>query len=450
MAELIFTAVGDCIISRRYSVHGGPEFTELVELIRSADVAHANLEVVTPRYPWIGSSEYGGMHLGVPEHVLDELAGMGFNLYCVANNHAGDYTYAGLVDTLEALESRGMTYAGGGRNLGEARSPGYLETKAGRTAIVAFASSFTTGSHAAAARPDMPGRPGINPLRIDRSYVLDEKRLAALAEIDEALGTAEVSRRRRRFDLFPSEWKEGAIKFLGADFFSGDKPQVRQIPKEQDLEDIHKWIRDARRQADFVVASWHVHMGPAGDSNCPEIAEFIPDVMRRLVDSGADAVVGHGPHQLRPIEVYRGKPLFYSLGNFFYAIEGIPRYPAEMYERHKFGADATPADVVDVWERGADGKWHAFHGHPPMWQSVLPICRFDGGQLVKMELHPVVLGLSDQRARRGEPRLACGAEGRAILERLAEVSRPHGTGIDVIERGDRVVGNVTWAGSSAI
>jgi poly-gamma-glutamate synthesis protein (capsule biosynthesis protein) len=416
-----------------------------VELIRSADVAHANLEVVTPRYPWIGSSEYGGMHLGVPEYVLDELAMMGFNMYCVANNHAGDYTYTGLVDTLEALEGRGMTYAGGGRNLGEARSPGYLETKAGRAAIIGFASTFTTGSHAAASRPDMPGRPGINPLRIDRSHVLDERRLAALVDIDEALGTAEVSRRRRRFGLFPAEWKEGAVKFLGMDFFPGDKPEVRQKPREEDLRDICKWIGDARRQADFVVASWHVHTGPAGDGNCPEYAEFMPEVLHRLVDAGADAVVGHGPHQLRPIEVYRGKPLFYSLGNFFYAIEGIPRYPAEMYERHKLGPDATPADVVDAWERKADGQVHAFHAHPPMWQSVLPICRFEGGSLAAMELHPVTLGLDDSRARRGEPRLASRAEGRSILEGLDVVSRPFGTVIDVVERDDRVVGVVSWS-----
>lgn len=444
MASLVFTAVGDCIISRRYLVHGGDEFRGLVELIRSADVAHANLEVVTPRYPWIASSEYGGMHLGVPEFVLDELSGMGFNLFNVANNHSADYTFIGLLDTLDALDARGLTYAGGGRNMGEARSPGYLETNAGRAALIGLASSFTTGAHAAASRPDVTGRPGLSPLRIDREYVLDSQRLAQLVDIDEALGTAEVVRRRRRFGLFPSEWKDGAVKFLGYDFFAGDQPEVRQKPREQDLEEICRWIRDARRQSDFVVVSWHIHLGPAGDGNCPEMAEFMPDVFRRFVDNGADAVVGHGPHQLRPIEIYRGKPLFYSLGNFFYAIEGIPRYPAEMYERHKLGPEATPADVVDAWERNADGNPHAFHAHPPMWQSVLPMCNFNDGVLTGMDLHPVTLGLSDPRTRRGEPRLAPAAEGRGILAGLAEVSGPLGVSIDVADCGAHVVGRVVW------
>lgn len=37
---------------------------------------------------------------------------------------------------------------------------------------------------------------------------------------------------------------------------------------------------------------------------------------RAVIDAGADAVVGHGPHVLRGVEFYRGKPIFYSLGNF--------------------------------------------------------------------------------------------------------------------------------------
>jgi hypothetical protein len=35
-----------------------------------------------------------------------------------------------------------------------------------------------------------------------------------------------------------------------------------------------------------------------------------------VIDAGADAVVGHGPHVLRGVEFYKGRPIFYSLGNF--------------------------------------------------------------------------------------------------------------------------------------
>ncbi len=43
---------------------------------------------------------------------------------------------------------------------------------------------------------------------------------------------------------------------------------------------------------------------------------FLETFSRRCVDAGADAVIGHGPHELRGIEIYHGAPIFYSLGNF--------------------------------------------------------------------------------------------------------------------------------------
>ena len=45
-------------------------------------------------------------------------------------------------------------------------------------------------------------------------------------------------------------------------------------------------------------------------------AEFIGAFARAMIDAGADLVVGHGPHLLRGLELYKGKPIFYSLGNF--------------------------------------------------------------------------------------------------------------------------------------
>jgi poly-gamma-glutamate synthesis protein (capsule biosynthesis protein) len=40
------------------------------------------------------------------------------------------------------------------------------------------------------------------------------------------------------------------------------------------------------------------------------------EIAHRAVDAGAGMVVGHGPHFSLPIEVYRGKPIFYGLGSF--------------------------------------------------------------------------------------------------------------------------------------
>lgn len=446
MAHITLAATGDSIITRRVSNRTDADFVELTELIRSADVAFTNLEIMTPREPWVPSSEYGGMHLGARPFVLDELQWFGFNLYNVANNHATDYTFQGLLDTLEQLEARGMVSAGGGRNMGEARSPAYLEIPQGRVALIAAASSYVTGALAAENRTDVGGRPGISPLRFKKHHVLDRASMQALKQIDEALGTAEVVRRRREFGILAeSEDQAHEYRFVeveGPIFVEGEATGVRTYADERDVEDISRWIVDARRQADLVVVSLHAHEGQRGDSNSDTPADFIMDAARRWIDAGADIFIGHGPHMLRGMEIYKGKPIFYSIGNFMFMFETVMRLPAEMYERHNLGHEATPADVYDIWSQRPDGEPGGFHADPRFWHSVVPMCRFEGGKLAHIDLHPVMLTLDGPRASRGVPSLADAERGVAILEELKQLSAPFGTEMKVETRDGRAVGVV--------
>lgn len=83
-------------------------------------------------------------------------------------------------------------------------------------------------------------------------------------------------------------------------------------------------IGHARASADWVVVS--VHGGREGEdaSGLPRGDEYfmqeyrgdLARFARMVIDAGASAVLGHGPHVVRPFELYRGKPVFYSLGNF--------------------------------------------------------------------------------------------------------------------------------------
>ena len=83
-------------------------------------------------------------------------------------------------------------------------------------------------------------------------------------------------------------------------------------------------IGHARASADWVVVS--VHGGREGEdaSGLPQGDEYfmqeyrgdLARFARMAIDAGASAVLGHGPHVVRPFELYRGKPVFYSLGNF--------------------------------------------------------------------------------------------------------------------------------------
>jgi len=436
-----FMAVGDCIISRRVSHQKDADFTELVDLIRSADAAFANLEIMCPKEPWTPFSEYGGMHLAAGTFVLDELKWFGFNHYGVANNHAVDYTFQGLVDTLEALKARGMVYAGGGMTLGEARSPGYLETRAGRVGLVAAASTYMTSALAAESRSDMAGRPGVNPLRHERMIHLTPEHLAQLKQIDESLGFAAVTAHGRANGLTP-EAHPDATRFLGTYFVEGIEDKLRTTCNARDLEEIVRWIKDTRRQSDLVVASLHGHEGQDGAGNCPTIADFRVEAAHAFIDAGADVFVGHGPHMLQGIEIYQGKPIFYSLGNFMFMLETVAPYPTEMYERHKLGPTATPSDVHDAWSGTAETGPKGFHKDPAFWECVVPVCDFEDGVVKSVELHPVELGLARGRVERGGPRLASAEHGRRILAGLSELSAPFHTEIRIETRGNRAVGMV--------
>lgn len=71
-------------------------------------------------------------------------------------------------------------------------------------------------------------------------------------------------------------------------------------------------IRTARKNADIVVLS--VHWGMVEDRIA--IAEYQREAARAFIDNGADLILGHGTLVTKGIELYKGKPIFYSLGKF--------------------------------------------------------------------------------------------------------------------------------------
>jgi hypothetical protein len=83
-------------------------------------------------------------------------------------------------------------------------------------------------------------------------------------------------------------------------------------------------VSAVRPLVDVLVVTFHGGAEGTGAVRVPKAAEFLGKEprgnlrrwARTVLDAGADAVVGHGPHVLRGVEFYQGKPIFYSLGNF--------------------------------------------------------------------------------------------------------------------------------------
>lgn len=413
---LTVTLTGDSVLTQRLAVYDGPDYRKLVQLVREADVAFTNFEMLLHDYEPAPAPVSGGTYMAAPPRLARELVWMGFDLVSTANNHAFDYGPEGLLRTRKALVEAGLVPAGTGENLARARAPGYVETRHGRVALVAAASTFDPMAAAGEQRRDLRGRPGLSPLRYRTFYYVDAQSFAALQRLKQTLGM-------ERWERSPAA--PDRLSFLGQEFRLGEAARVETEPDPEDLAGLVRSVREARRQADWVLVSLHAHES-AEQSDVP--ADFVVKSARALVDAGADIVVAHGPHLLRGVEIYHGHPIFYSLGNFIFQNETVAFLPAEMYRLYGLDPGATPADLYDARTRGDQV---GFPADPVYWESVVAVVRFTGARLEEVRLYPIVLGHGKPRPQRGRPVLAQGRQADQILERLAALSKGFGTQMEI-------------------
>ncbi len=416
------TVTGDLFVGRKLSLYDEPEYAKLWDIVRDAHIRFTNFEQLIHEHRGFPVAESGGTYAQLGPWIIDELKWMGFNLLNIANNHSLDYGTEAMLRTKELLTEADLCHAGVGKNLAEARSPAYLDIKEGRVSFLAASSSFASHGRAGDQRPDMQGRPGLNPVRFKTQHVVSPEDLSALKKISTNIGLE-----GRKSYMVQSGWqpadKEGELTFAGQKFVVGEKPGVYTEVEKADLDGNIKWISDARRQSDFVAYSMHWH--ESGDTPW-QPASFHQGFARACVDAGVDAFLGHGPHIMRGIEIYKKRPIFYSLGNFVFQNDLVYKFPADSYDRVGLDHYATPADYYD--KRSDNGK-KSFPSAERYWQSFVPKCRYEAGELVELTLYPITLGFGKSRTVRGRPLLASGDAAENIISQLADLSKPFGTEI---------------------
>ncbi len=116
-------------------------FADVSFVVRSADLAFANLESPLTDLPHVSTNPYA---LEAPPNLAFLLSGAGFDAMTIANNHAGDAGRPSVIDTIQALEAAAIGAVGGGADGAEAARPRYFATAAGLTvASLAFDASQT-------------------------------------------------------------------------------------------------------------------------------------------------------------------------------------------------------------------------------------------------------------------------------------------------------------------
>jgi poly-gamma-glutamate synthesis protein (capsule biosynthesis protein) len=416
---------GDSIITRRISVYTEAAHTKLFDLVRGADASFTNLEMLFHDYEPYPMNESGGTYMRAEPALLKELVWAGFDMVSMANNHTGDYGAEGMRITKKHVAAAGLVHAGVGEDLGAAREAAFLDTPRGRVAMISVASTFPDHSRAGSTRNGVRGRPGLSPVRFSTTYVVPRERLEQLRAMQ-----AEITGR--------DPVKGDVVTFFSRRFVAGEKAEVRTEPHAGDVEEIAAVVRNASRLADYTFVTIHAHEGAANRS-VP--AQFLVTFARAMIDAGADFFVGHGPHVLRGVEMYKGKPIMYSLGDFIFQNETVLRLPSENYEPYNLGVDAGVADFND---RRYNNDKTGFPADREIWEAVVAMPRWQGKRLVELALHPISLGFGKTRTERGRPMLADPTTAKKILDDLIQRSTPFGTRL-VIRDG---VGYVEVSGTS--
>ncbi|HSB72978.1 MAG TPA: CapA family protein [Candidatus Methylomirabilis sp.] len=348
-----FVAAGDWFALGRIpeAVRVRPDTAAVIETLRAADIAFANLEApLTTR----GVRAEKQNTLRADPGQVEDLLAAGLDVVSLANNHMLDYGIDGLTDTLALLERQGVRQVGGGGCLEAARQGVVLDGPGGRMGFLAFASTLPQGFAAAA------GRPGIAPIHVTAAFVVENP----LAQEQ-----------------------------------PGTPPPVITFPLRQDLDAASGVVRGLTAQADFVAVS--AHWGVAGQD---AIMDYQREVGRALIDAGCDMILGHHPHRLHGVELYRGKPIFYSLGNFVFE-----PLPASGNSPHlSFRGRMTAANVYGAMRR----------------EGVLVDARVRGGHLEGLSLLPVLLDEG------GYPTLRTDAAAQ-FASLLADLSAGMGTRFEV-------------------
>ena len=279
----------------------------------------------------------------------------------------------------------------------------------------------------------MVGRPGLNGITCKTTYQVTEEEFAQMEKIAEETainGAADISRKEGYLPKLP----EGTLDFGGLRFEKAEKAGKKTTVNPKDMDRTIKAIEEARFFADYVVISIHSHQIKKVLKEEP--SDFLEEFSRKCIDAGADAVIGTGPHLIRPIEIYKGKPIFYSLGDFFLENETMKKVPAGMFEKQGMTGNENMKDMYE--DRSDHGKRGLYYTQV-MFEAFVPYWESENGKLTKIDLLPVELGYGMPKSQGGVPRTKFDA---GILERLKEMSKAYGTEIEIDENG---IGHVKLA-----
>lgn len=424
--RLVMTATGDSLFTADVpEEYFSGDFKEIEQFISDCSLKMTNLETNVSNFGDFPNATSGGTWLNATPEDFDGLVKFGFNYFSTANNHCMDYSYHGLLSTIKELDARNLAHSGTGEDLEAAAKPATVEVGGVKIALISIDSSHKENSKAGYATNRMKGRPGVNYLGYESYYPISEEQYAKLQEI------AKSSKVNAYEELmvnsgFSLATKNGVYKFGGVNFcYDGSKKRTEC--NAADKARILNSIVEAKKTHDYVFLSVHCHA--IGESKHEEVPDFLIEIARAAIDAGAAAVIGHGTHQLRPLEIYNGHPIFYSLGDFIYQGMRVRELPADFMV--KYGVDVNATAYEGLMARSKNNTI-GLQVEKCNFMTVLPKMTFENGKMTSLKMLPVIAGFKRDGKMDGLPYVAKGEEAQEIFEVLDRLSAPYGTKIELV------------------
>jgi len=325
--EIKLYAVGDVVVDRE-----DPEslFALVKPVFDEADIRFCQLE--GPISDKKGRLVPGGW--GPPLCEPKSIKGLtyaGFNVISFASNNSLDFGPEICLETIDRLRQNGMQVIGAGKDIAEARKPAILSVKGTRVGFLGYCSVVFKGYEAG------PSKPGIAPLRAWTHY-------------------DQVEREQ-----------------------PGTPPEIISWPYPMDVEAMAEDIKKLRSQADVVVVSFHwgIHFAPR------TIAMYQPIVAHAAIDAGADVILGHHPHILKGVEVYKGKVIFYSINMFGFDVTELIDPPRMFLARKLYNFEPDP-------------EYPLYPFHPDAKMTILVKCLISGKQIKQVSFLPAFINKQNQ------------------------------------------------------
>jgi poly-gamma-glutamate synthesis protein (capsule biosynthesis protein) len=297
----------------------------------------------------------------------------GFHIVSLASNHCLDWGKEAFLDTINFLKKEKIAVIGAGITLAQARKPALFTGKGTRIAFLAYNSILPEGYWAE------ENRPGCAPLRAFTVYE-------------------------------PIEHDQ-----------PGTPCRFHTFTQRTDLKAMVDDIKKAKSKADLVIVSthWGVHFVPT------VIPDYAKEIAHAAIDAGADLILGHHPHILKGIEVYKGKVIFHSLGNF--ALELPFRFDKKLKGtvRHEEIKNLNPG-----WETDP-----VYPMPPDTRKTILGKCLFSKKRVEQVSFLPVYLSSG------AEPEILNAADARffEVKGYMEEITNSQGFNTRFTVKGNEVM-----------